>query len=69
MSWFSTPTIADHHDDGQRDASDGKPSTPPNSGPAGAAIRFVFGSSDTVREMDAEDRAYEKGYSNAEGQK
>lgn len=69
MGWFSTPTNADHHNDGQRDASDGKPSTPPNSGLAGAAVRFVLGSSDTVREMNAEDRAYEKGYHNAEGQK
>ena len=68
MGWFSsTPTVADHHNNGQRDASNGEPSTPPNSGLAGAAVRLVLGSSDTVRKRTAEDEAYQKGYDNTKG--
>jgi hypothetical protein len=59
--------LTDHHNDGQRDAADGKESSPPNAGLIGT---FVGSLSSDIRDLNqAEDRAYQAGYDNASKQK
>ncbi len=66
MGWFSTP--AEAHNRGQQDASEGKPSTPPDSGPV-AIVQVFLGSIAGGDQVKAEGDAYRQGYSSTSNQK
>lgn len=68
MGWFSTPTTTDHHNDGQKAASEGKPSTPPDSHPV-AVVQVFLGSIAGGDQVRADGDAYRQGYSNTSSQK
>lgn len=68
MGWFSTPTPTDHHNQGQKDASEGKPSMPPDSGPV-ATVQVFLGSIAGGDQVKADGDAYRQGYNNTSGQK
>lgn len=62
MGWF-TKTLTDHNNDGQKDASEGRARSEPNSTPPQRAAEFF--SSDIRQLNQAERDSYNAGYDNA----